>query len=167
MSAGSSAAPPAARPAPAGMPGKALRYVGGSIVAAACSEATLVVLYGLLHVAPGPASCVAWLAGAVPNYWLNRSWTWRRRGRPDVRREVLPYVAIVLVTLGLATLATAAVDRWSRDGDTGSTARVVLVAGTFLTVYVGMFLLRFVLFDRLFTRLERTPRRAPDGEVPR
>ena len=148
------------------MPGKALRYVGGSVVAAGCSEATLVLLYGLLHVAPGPASCLAWLAGAVPNYWLNRSWTWRRQGRPDLRREVLPYVAIVVVTLGLATLATAAVDRWSRNGDTGSTARVLLVAGTFLTVYVGMFLLRFVLFDRLFTRLERTSGAAADEQAP-
>jgi putative flippase GtrA len=166
MSAGSSTASPAARRAPGGMPGKALRYVGGSIVAAGCSEVTLVLLYGLLHVAPGPASCLAWLAGAVPNYWLNRSWTWRRRGRPDLHREVLPYVAIVVATLGLATLATAAVDRWSRNVDTGSMARVVLVAGTFLAVYVGMFVLRFALFDRLFTRLERSSRAAADEQVP-
>ena len=146
------------------MPGKALRYVGGSVIAAACSEVTLVVLYGLLHLAPGPASCLAWLAGAVPNYWLNRSWTWRRRGRPDMRREVLPYVTIILATLLLATVLTAAVDRWARDGATGSTARVVLVAGTFLGVYVAMFLLRFLLLDRLFTRLDRAARRASDGE---
>src|SRR5919107_866363 len=124
MTAGPSAAPPAARSASAGMPGKALRYLGGSVVAAGCSEVTLVLLYGLLHVAPGPASCLAWLAGAVPNYWLNRSWTWRRRGRPDLRREVLPYVVIVVVTLALATLLTAGVDRWARDGAAGSTARV-------------------------------------------
>src|SRR5215218_504418 len=115
MSAGSSTASPAARSAPGGMSGKALRYVGGSVVAAGCSEATLVLLYGLLHMAPGPASCLAWLAGAVPNFWLNRTWTWRRRGRPDLRREVLPYVAISLTTLLLATLLTAAVDRWARD----------------------------------------------------
>ena len=137
--------------------GTALRYVGGSVVAAGCSEVTLVVLYGLLHVAPGPASCAAWLAGAVPNFWLNRSWAWRRRGRPDLRREVLPYVVIVLVTLALATVLTGVVDRLSRAGGTDSTVRVVLVAGTFLGVYVAVFVLRFVLFDRLFTRLDPAP----------
>lgn len=157
MSAGSSAPPGVAHSTRAGLHGKALRYVGGSVVAAACSEVTLVVLYGLLHLAPGVSSCLAWLAGAVPNYWLNRSWTWRRRGRPDLRREVLPYVTIILVTLLLAALLTAAVDRWSRAGGTGSTERVVLVAGTFLGVYVAMFVLRFLLLDRLFSRLDRTP----------
>jgi putative flippase GtrA len=147
------------------MPGKVLRYVGGSAVAAACSEVTLVVLYGLLHLAPAPASTLAWLAGALPNYWLNRSWTWRRRGRPDLRREVLPYVAIILATLALAAVATAAVDRWSRDVATGSTARVALVAGTFLAVYVVMFLLRFALLDRLFTGLHRADPQTTDREA--
>jgi putative flippase GtrA len=154
-----SAAPRAARRSLLDRRSTALRYVGGSVVAAGCSEATLVVLYGLLHVAPGLASCLAWLAGAVPNYWLNRSWAWRRRGRPDLRREVLPYVVIVLTTLALATLLTGAVDRWSRHSATGPTARVVLVAGTFLAVYVAVFLLRFLLFDRLFTRLDRPAHR--------
>ena len=162
MSAGSSVPARAARSAQAGIPGKALRYVGGSVVAALCSEVTLVLLYGLLHMAPGPASCLAWLAGAVPNFWLNRNWTWRRRGRPDLRREVLPYVAIILTTLLLATLLTAAVDRWARDGAAGSTARVVLVAGTFLAVYVAMFALRFLLLDRLFSRLDRPSGRPAD-----
>ncbi len=154
MAAGSSATSAVARAAPDDLRGKAVRYVGGSVVAAGCSEVTLVVLYGLLHVAPGLASVLAWLAGAVPNFWLNRSWAWRRRGRPDLRREVLPYVVIVLVTLALATVLTGAVDHWARDA-TGSTMRVVLVAGTFLGVYVAVFVLRFLLLDRLFSRLDR------------
>jgi putative flippase GtrA len=155
MSAGSSAAPEVAHEAPRDLRGKAVRYLGGSVVAAGCSELTLVVLYGLLHVRPGPASVAAWVAGAVPNFWLNRSWAWRRRGRPDVRREVLPYVLIVLTTLALATVLTGVVDHAARQAAVGSTTRVLLVAGTFLGVYVGVFVLRFVLLDRLFTRLDR------------
>jgi putative flippase GtrA len=132
---------------------KLLTYAGGSLVATICSEATLVVLYGLLHVAPASASVLAWVAGAVPNYWLNRSWTWQRRGRPDLRREVLPYAAVIGVTLLLATLGTKGVDVWLRHAGTSSSTRVVLVAATFLGVYVVMFVLRFLLLDRLFGRL--------------
>ena len=139
--------------ASADLPGKVLRYVGGSVVAAACSELTLVVLYGVLHLPPAVSSCAAWLAGAVPNSWLTRSWTWRRRGRPSLRREVLPYVTVIAVTLLLAAVATAAVDAWVRDGSWSAPVRVGLVAGTFLAVYVGMFALRFALLDRLFTGL--------------
>jgi putative flippase GtrA len=141
--------------ASAGLRGKLLRYVGGSVVAAGCSELTLVVLYGLLHVPPAWSSCAAWLAGAVPNYWLNRSWTWQQRGRPSLRHEVLPYVAIIGVTLLLASGATAAVDSWVRGGGWSDGVRVAAVAGTFLAVYVGMFVVRFALLDRLFTRLGR------------
>jgi putative flippase GtrA len=108
---------------------------------------------------------VAWLAGAVPNYWLNRSWTWRRTGRPGLRDELLPYLAIIGLTLLLATITTRWADRWLHSVDTSATARVVLVAAVFLAVYVVMFVLRFLLLDRLFGRLhardraaERTPR---------
>jgi putative flippase GtrA len=133
--------------------GKVLRYAGGSVVATVCSLLTMVVLYGPLEGSAGWSSCLAWLAGAVPNYWLNRSWTWRQRGRPNLLHEVLPYTTIVAVTLLLATLATRAADAGLRDVGTSSVTRVVLVTGTLLAVYVVMFVARFFLFDRLFTRL--------------
>ena len=136
-----------------GMPRTLATYAGGSAIAAACSEVTLLVLYGLLHVPTGWASTVAWVAGALPNYWLNRTWTWQRRGRPSLRRELLPYVAIIALTLLIATLGTHAVDVWLRSVGARASTRVVLVAVTFLGVYVVMFALRFLLLDRLFARL--------------
>jgi len=134
---------------------KVVRYTGGSVVATGCSELAFVLLYGPLGVTPAWSSVVAWLAGAVPNYWLNRAWAWRRQGRPSVRRELLPYALIVGVTLLLATLATRAADRALTGAQTSGHARVALVAATFLGVYVVMFVLRFFMFDRLFARLAR------------
>ena len=134
---------------------KAVRYTGGSVVATVCSELTFVLLYGPLHLTPTWSSCLAWLAGALPNYWLNRSWAWRRRGRPSLRREILPYALIVAVTLVLATLATRAADHALSGADISASLRVTLVAATFFGVYVVMFVLRFFLFDRLFARLAR------------
>jgi putative flippase GtrA len=125
-------------------------YTAGSVIAAGCSELALVVCYGLLDLAPAVSSTIAWVAGAVPNYWLNRSWTWRRRGRPSLVREVLPYVAIVLATLVLAALVTRGVDSWLRDADVSGTTRTVAVAAAFLGVYVIMFAVRYLLLDRLF-----------------
>ena len=95
---------------------------------------------------------VAWFAGAVPNYWLNRAWTWQRSGRPSLRGELLPYAAIILGTLLLAVLTTEAVDGLLRAADVESGTRVALVTVSFLGVYVVMFGVRFVLLDRLFTR---------------
>ena len=127
-------------------------YTAGSVVAAGCSELALLLCYAVLHLPPAVAALVGWLCGAVPNYWLNRRWTWRRRGRPDARRELLPYVLIVLGTLAMAMLVTRAVDAGLSDA--GAAARTTWVAAAFLGVYVVMFLLRYLLLDRLFGRLE-------------
>ena len=130
-------------------------YTAGSAIAAGCSELALVVCYGLLDLAPAVSSSIAWVAGAVPNYWLNRSWTWQRTGRPSLRREVLPYVGIILATLLLAAVVTRGVDGWLRDADVSGTTRTVAVAAAFLGVYVIMFAVRYVLLDRLFRSEER------------
>ncbi len=134
---------------------KVARYTGGSVVAAICSETAFVLMYGVFHATPVWSSGVGWVAGALPNYWLNRSWTWRQQGRPSLRHEVLPYVAIIIATLVLAMFVTRTVDGWLQGSEVSSGVRVFLVAGAFLGVYVVMFLIRFLLLDRMFARLDR------------
>jgi putative flippase GtrA len=131
---------------------KVLRYAAGSVVATVCSEVTFLLLYGPVRATPAVASALGWLAGALPNYWLNRSWTWRRSGRPSLVHEVLPYVAIILGTLLLAVVATSLVDHALTEAQVSHGVRVALVGGTFLGVYGVVFLLRFFLLDRLFRR---------------
>ncbi len=145
------------RPGRRALDAKVWRYVTGSVVATLCSEVAFLLLYGALHAAPVVASALGWLAGAVPNYWLNRTWAWGRRGRPDLVGELLPYVSIVLSTLLLASVATSVV----HDAlvDTGHGLRTVLVGGTFLAVYGVVFVLRFLLLDRLFERAAAAPAR--------
>ena len=143
---------------------KILRYFTGSVVAAVCSETTFLLLYGALTTSPAVASSLGWLAGAIPNYWLNRTWTWRRRGRPSLTREILPYVAIILGTLLLAAFTTSVVDAALVKDGTSDGWRLVLVGGTFLGVYGVVFLLRFLLLDQLFRRGDVSP--APDSLGP-
>jgi putative flippase GtrA len=139
---------------------RVFRYGAGSIVAVVCSQATFLVLYGPVHASTTVSSTLAWLAGAVPNYWLNRSWTWGRRGRPSLGRELLPYAAIILGTLGLAIVATAAAAAALEGTSLSDAARTLIVAGTYFGVYVVMFVFRFLLFDRLFAPAE-APAEAP------
>jgi putative flippase GtrA len=135
--------------------GRVTRYATGSVVAALCSEVTFVLVYGLLDASTAWATCTGWLAGALPNYWLNRSWTWRVRGRPSLVREVLPYVLIILITLLTAVFATGAVDDWLLERDLAPGLETLLVSLTFLGVYGALFLLRFFLLDKLFRHVQR------------
>jgi putative flippase GtrA len=130
--------------------GKVFRYGAGSVVATVCSEVAFLLVYGALGSSTTISSVVGWVAGAVPNYVLNRSWTWGRRGRPSLRGELVPYATIVLTTLLLAIVATSLVDRGLDHADTSGPARTIIVGATFLLVYLAVFVVRFFLFDRLF-----------------
>lgn len=135
--------------------GKLARFTGGSAVATVCSEVAFLLCYGPLETGTTWASVLGWLAGMVPNYWLARSWTWQLRGRPSVLNEILPYLAIVLTTLTLATFVTGRVHDLMSAAGHSDTARLVLVSGSFLGVYAVMFLVKFLLLDRLFGRLAK------------
>ena len=134
------------------------RYTGASVVAGIISEVVFVAIYWFTA-APPVASLLAFVAGAVPNYLMNRYWAWQRRGRPDRSRELLPYVVIVIVTALIAILVTTAADRWVREHVTAHALQVTLVAIAFLATYGTMFVLKFVLFDRFIfvDRAARTP----------
>src|SRR5262245_38292232 len=131
--------------------GNVLGLGTGSVVPTVCSQTTFLLVYGPLGASTTVASVLAWFAGAVPNYWINRSWTWGRRGRPSVRRELVPYAAIVLGTLVLAIVATSAVENLLEGTSVSHGVQTLLVTGTYFMVYAVMFVGRFVLFDRLFT----------------
>jgi putative flippase GtrA len=132
----------------AGLIGRLLRFGTGAVVATVCSQATFFLLYGPAAASTTVASVLAWIAGAIPNYWINRAWTWGRRGRPSLRRELVPYAAIVLAVAAL--LEGTSVSHGARTG---------IVTGTYFMVYAVMFGFRFLLFDRLFGTREVSPGR--------
>jgi putative flippase GtrA len=107
---------------------------------------------------------LAFLAGAIPNWGLNRRWTWRRRGRPPLGREVLPYAAVVLSTAVAATALSGVADGWVRGLETPRSIQVALVGIAFLLPYGAVFLLKFMLFERLVFSDPRLP--SPTAESP-
>lgn len=143
---------------------KLVTFAGGSAVATVSSEVVLLLCYGVLHLAASVSAVLAWGAGAVPNYWIGRRWTWRRRGRPRLGSEVLPYLVVVLLTLLLAVGTTHLVAERLSEADVAAHTRELAVAAAFLGVYVVAFLVRFWLLDRLFARLHRRDRDVADPD---
>jgi putative flippase GtrA len=123
------------------------KYSASSVIAGVISELAFVICYWL-GTAPVAASVVAFVAGALPNYLLNRRWAWGRKGRADRRRELLPYAIIVIVTAAAAALTTTAADHWIRARIESHTGQTILVSAVFLGTYGVLFILKFVLFDR-------------------
>jgi putative flippase GtrA len=125
------------------------RYSVGSVVAIVTSEVTFVLCYGTGLLGTTGASVTAFLAGAIPNYVLNRSWAWERRGRVHVGREVILYAAVSIVSLVAAALVTGWVSRFAPHLTASQAARTALVAASYLVTYGLLFVLKFVIFQRV------------------
>jgi putative flippase GtrA len=125
------------------------KYSAGSVIAFATSEVVLVALFATGTLGASAASVVAFCAGAVPNYVLNRSWVWRRRGRVLIGREVILYALVSVVSLVAAALATGAA---AAAAPSGGAAGVVFVAAAYLATYGALFVVKFVVYDRVVFR---------------
>jgi putative flippase GtrA len=125
------------------------RYTTGSVVALVVSEIVLLTAYGVAKLPTVIATVLAFLAGAIPNWVLNRRWAWARRDRASLRREVLPYATIVVASLVLATGLTVAADRLARVLTDSVALRSAFVGAAYLFTSFVMFVGKFVLFDRI------------------
>lgn len=135
------------------------RYTASSVIAGVISQGTFMICYAV-GTLPSVASIIAFIAGAVPNYFMNRYWAWQQTDRVRPARELLPYVVINILTALLASVLTTGADVWLRDRIDSHTWQVILVSVAFVGTYAVMFVLKFFLFDKLiFTRsnVERGP----------
>lgn len=161
--------PAASRARPGGLwerPGvrRFSRYAVGSVVAFGASNVAFLLLYGLGWTSPQVASVLSFAAGIPVNYVLNRRWAWQRRGRPALRGELVPYAAVVALSIVATAVGTWATDRWLQAVDLPRAVDVVIVDAAFVAINGGLFLAKYVLLDRLvFGDRARTARPAgPD-----
>jgi putative flippase GtrA len=125
------------------------RYTLGSVVAVVTSEVAFVACYGSGLLGTTAASAVAFVAGAIPNYVLNRSWAFGRRGRVRVGREVVLYAVVSLISFGASAVATGWANHWAPHVTADHTVRTALVAGAYLATYGVLFLLKFAVMQKV------------------
>jgi putative flippase GtrA len=90
----------------------------------------------------------AFVAGAIPNWILNRRWAWQVRGRIAIGREVLAYVIVSALTLLATTEATAFTQRQVQGIPAHHGIRVILVTASYLAVFAILFVARFAVYDK-------------------
>jgi putative flippase GtrA len=122
------------------------RYTLGSIVAAASSMVVFAVLY-VLGAGTTACSVSAFVAGAIPNWILNRRWAWKIRGRVAVGREVFAYVTISLFSLWATSTVTAWTQRHVQGIPAHHGIRVILVTASYMAVFAVLFVAKFYVYE--------------------
>ena len=130
---------------------KMVRYVWGSVITTAVSFSSIAILYGF-RVIPGViwATLAGNLIATLPAYYLNRTWTWGKRGRSHFRREIVPFWSMSFLGISFSMLGAfwarheVHSHAWNRLADTA------LVTGTNLACFAVFFLLKLIVFNRIF-----------------
>ena len=129
--------------------GRLTKFAISSLVAAGTSAVVLAVLYAM-HVNTTLATVLAFFAGAVPNWSINRRWTWKVRGRVAFGREIVAYVVVSATTLVLLSLATNAADAYVKSHHIrqGTGLRVLIVTGSYFAALAVLYGARFFLYEK-------------------
>jgi putative flippase GtrA len=129
--------------------GRLTKFAISSLVAACTSAVVLAFLYAM-HVNTTLATVLAFFAGAIPNWSINRRWTWKVRGRVAFGREVVAYLIVSAITLVLLSLATNAADSYvkSHHIQQGTGLRVLIVTGSYFLALALLYGVRFFLYEK-------------------
>jgi putative flippase GtrA len=93
-------------------------------------------------------SVAAFVAGAIPNWVLNRRWAWGVRGRVSWAREIVGYVVVSLIALVASSAGTGWTQSWVTDHVApGTGLRVILVTGAYVAVQAILFAGKFFVYE--------------------
>jgi putative flippase GtrA len=121
------------------------RFAIASLFAAGTSAIVFPILY-VMGVSTTACSIAAFAAGAIPNWTLNRRWTWQVEGKVAFGREVVAYVLISASTLVLLSLATGWTHNHVQSIPAGHGIRVMLVTASYFGVLAVLYGVRFFLY---------------------
>ena len=141
---------------------KLIRFTMVSVISTVTSIFVIVFVYGL-KIIPNEvwATVFGNVVAAIPSYHLNRRWSWGKKGKSHLRKEVLPFWVIVILGIAFSTIGASYArhlvntHRWSHLDDTA-----IVVAANFVSFAI-FWVLKLMVFNRIFhfdnssTKVER------------
>jgi putative flippase GtrA len=122
------------------------RFAISSMVAATTSAVVFPLLY-VLGASTTACTISAFVAGAIPNWTMNRRWTWKVEGRVAFGREILAYIVVSASTLVVLSLATNWTHQHVQGIPAGHGIRVALVTASYFGVLVILYAVRYFLYE--------------------
>ena len=124
---------------------KLAKYSTASVVAVCVGQPVFWICNGLLGWDAIISNLVSVSAGAVPNYLINRRWTWSQTGKNRLWGEIVPFWAMSALGVILSVLAVNyADDRWHSTPINA----IAQLAG-----FGVLWLAKFLVLDRVMWRI--------------
>ncbi len=151
------------------------KYALGSVVAFISSNVAFALFY-VLAASTTACSVAGFIAGAIPNWILNRRWAWQRSGRPPAR-QIIGYIGVSIVVLVTTSAVTGWTNRRVQTIPAHHGVRLIIVTASYVAVTVLLFAAKFVIYDywvfsersrvrAAFRSLRQVPRTARANRTP-
>jgi putative flippase GtrA len=133
---------------------KLLKYSAVSIISALTSLVILTIVYGVLRLWTEVISVLfSNIMAGFPSYFLNRRWVWKKGGRSHWWREILPFWVMSLTGIGFALYTASLAHNFADNHHLQHLPRTVLVVGANIAAFGILWLLKFIILNRLFAQI--------------
>ena len=133
---------------------KLIKYTTVSAISALTSIVVLTIVYGVFRIWSEVWSTLfANVVAGVPSYILNRRWVWGKGGRSHWWRELLPFWVMSLTGIGFALYTATLAKNYANSHDLHHLTRTVLVVGANIAAFGIVWLLKFLILNRLFAQI--------------
>lgn len=145
---------------------KAVKYTMVSVISVAVSQVAMITAFGLFHWSARWSAVFATSMGAIPSYYLNRSWVWGKSGRSHLMKEILPFWALAFLGMAFSTVTSGLAEDYVKDHRLSHLMETAIVTGAFFGAFAVLWLAKFVLFNKvLFVTKDEELREALAHEV--
>jgi putative flippase GtrA len=136
---------------------KVVRYTMVSIISALTSLVILTLVFGVLRLWGEVVSTLfANIMAGIPSYYLNRRWVWGKSGRSHIWREILPFWVMSITGIGFALYTATLAHNFADSHHLQHLARTILVVGANIAAFGILWLLKFLVLNRLFAQIADT-----------
>jgi putative flippase GtrA len=133
---------------------KIIRYTLVSVISALTSLVILTIIFGVLRLGSEVyCTLFANIMAGIPSYILNRRWVWGKSGRSHIWREILPFAVMSITGIGFALYTASLAHNFADVHHLQHVARTVLVVGANIAAFGILWLLKFVILNRLFAQI--------------
>ena len=125
------------------------RYAMVSGVAVPVGEIGILIGLKALALTAGWANVFGNSLGAIPSYYLNRSWVWGKGGRSHLLKEILPFWVITIIGVIFGGWFGHLGGEYARHHRITGNTRVVLLLAANLAAFAILWVAKYIFFNRV------------------
>jgi putative flippase GtrA len=130
---------------------KLIRFTCVSGVSTATSQLLLLLIFGVAHLWGVVASTfVANACATVPSYYLNRTWTWGKRGRSHLVKEIIPFWTMSALGIICAFFFSLWAHHLIHTHDWAHWIDTIVAMAVNFLAFAIFWVLKLLVFNRIF-----------------